>query len=167
MIRQGESRASFSTRLKISPASLQRYEAGQRLPDKDFLDRLIADKKITRRWLLTGEGPMYQSEDSCAESVVKTSDMSEVLESKKAQHVDFVKSDKSNGSDVSEVFALQRELLESVRQNGDLRVEVERLRMDVERRDARIAELERQLAEALKAPQGRQNLLDTGRAAAG
>lgn len=166
MIRQGESRASFSTRLKISPASLQRYEAGQRLPDKDFLDRLIADKKITRRWLLTGEGPMYQSEDSCTESVVKTSDMSEVLESKKAQYVDFVKSDKSNGSDVSEVFALQRDLLETVRQNGDLRVEVERLRMDVERRDARIAELERQLAEALK-PRERQALLDQGRAAAG
>lgn len=94
---------------------------------------------------------MYQSEDSCTESVVKTSDMSEVLESKKAQYVDFVKSDKSNGSDVSEVFALQRDLLETVRQNGDLRVEVERLRMDVERRDARIVELERQLAEALRA----------------
>jgi hypothetical protein len=92
--------------------------------------------------------------------------MSEVLESKKAQYVDFVKSDKSNGSDVSEVFALQRDLLETVRQNGDLRVEVERLRMDVERRDARIVELERQLAEALK-PRERQALLDQGRAAAG
>ena len=61
---------------------------------------------------------------------------------------------------------LQRDLLEAVRQNGDLRVEVERLRMDVERRDARITELERQLAEALK-PRGGQALLDQRGAAAG
>ena len=63
---------------------------------------------------------------------------------------------KSNLHDMSQVLAFQRELLETVRQNGDLRVEIERLRMDVERRDTRIAELERQLAEALKAPQSRQ-----------
>lgn len=167
MIRQGESRASFSTRLKISPASLQRYEAGQRLPDKDFLDRLIADKKIIQRWLLTGEGPMYQQEGLGTELPPKTCDMSQVSTDKTTQHIENTVLEKNQTCDMSQVLAFQRELLETVRQNGDLRVEIERLRMDVERRDARIAELERQLAEALKAPQSRQNLLDTGRAAAG
>ncbi len=69
------------------------------------------------------------------------------------QHAGFVDSNKEKMGDVSPILrlteqnaALQRDLLETVRQNGDLRVEVERLRMDVERRDARIAELERQLA---------------------
>lgn len=53
-----------------------------------------------------------------------------------------------------------------LRQNGDLRVEVERQRMDIERRDARIAELERQIAEALK-PRERATCLDKRAAEAG
>lgn len=42
-----------------------------------------------------------------------------------------------------------------LRQNGDLRVEVERQKAELERRAARIAELERQLAEALAPPGGK------------
>ncbi len=117
---------------------------------------------------------MYQGNDAQVVSAPKMTDMSVVLEGAFPQHTDSIGSEKSKMADTSVILrlteqnaALQRDLLETVRQNGDLRVEVERLRMDVERRDTRIAELERQLAEALKAPQSRQNLLDTGRAAAG
>lgn len=60
---------------------------------------------------------------------------------------------------LSQVLSLQRELLDAVRQNGDLRVEIERQK-------ARIAELERQLAEALK-PQERPPVLGERSAAAG
>lgn len=92
-------------------------------------------------------------------------------QNERMQQANFIKNNKISTGDVAscEVDLIQvlRENADLLRQNGDLRVEVERLRMDVERRDTRIAELERQLAEALKAPQSRQNLLDTGRAAAG
>ncbi|WP_368505747.1 helix-turn-helix domain-containing protein [uncultured Desulfovibrio sp.] len=160
MIRQGESRASFSSRLKISPASLQRYETGQRLPDKDFLERLVADKKICPKWLLTGDGPMYQGSDAQVVSAPKMTDMSVILEGDLPQHTDFISSEKSKMTDTSVILRLTEKCLQLSTENGDLRVEVERQR-------ARIIELERQLVEALKAPQGRQNLLDTGRAAAG
>lgn len=53
-----------------------------------------------------------------------------------------------------------------LRENGDLRVEVEHLRRDIERRDGRIADLERQLVEALK-PRGGQAMLAQKGAAAG
>ena len=39
-------------------------------------------------------------------------------------------------------------------QNGDLRVEIERLRMDLERRDMRIRDLEREVAELREARKG-------------
>lgn len=110
---------------------------------------------------------MYQQEGLGTELPPKTCDMSQVSTDKTTQHIENTVLEKNQTCDMSQVLAFQRELLETVRQNGDLRVEIERLRMDVERRDTRIAELERQLAEALKAPQSRQNLLDTGRAAAG
>lgn len=53
-----------------------------------------------------------------------------------------------------------------LRENGDLRVEAERLRRDIERRDDRVADLERQLVEALK-PRGGEAMLAQKGAAAG
>ena len=43
-------------------------------------------------------------------------------------------------------------------QNGDLRVEIERLRMDLERRDMRIRDLEREVAELREARKGPSRL---------
>lgn len=166
MVRQGESRDSFAKRLGISPASLKRYEAGERKADEDFLDRLILDQKLRRSWLLTGEGEMYAEVSEGGAEGVKTSNVLEVSKSKKPQPPDFTGSYDKETSNALEVLrlaeqslVLQRELLEVTRQNGDLRVEVERQR-------ARIAELERQLAEALS-PSGGQALLDKRNAAAG
>lgn len=85
---------------------------------------------------------------------------------KKMQHHEKNDFYKNNMGDASPFLylteqnaAMQRELLEAVRQNGDLRVEIERQK-------ARIAELERQLAEALK-PQERPPVLGERSAAAG
>ena len=93
-------------------------------------------------------------------SAPKMTDMSVILEGDLPQHTDFISSEKSKLTDTSVILRLTEKCLQLSTENGDLRVEVERQR-------ARIIELERQLVEALKAPQSRQNLLDTGRAAAG
>ena len=175
MVRQGESRDSFSKRLGISPASLKRYENGERKADEGFLNRLILDQNLCRQWLLTGEGEMSASSTPVERAPIepKMADTSAVLKGGKPQHIDSIDDRKSKMADTSviscsaeQIFILQRELLAVTRQNGDLRVEVERLRMDVERRDARIADLERQLVEALK-PRSRPPLLDKRGAAAG
>ncbi len=92
-------------------------------------------------------------------SAPKTTDMSVVLEGDFPQHTDFIGSEKSKMTDTSVILRLTEKCLQLSTENGDLRVEVERQR-------ARIAELERQLAEALK-PQGGQALLDQRGAAAG
>lgn len=150
MVRQGESRASFSRRLGISPASLQRYELGERSPDKDFLERLISDKNLCREWLMLGAGPMFETLPGKGKNTDQTCDMSQVLQEQKTQLPETNDNIKNQTCDTSQVLELQSELLKASKeyavllsQNGDLRVEVERLRMELERRDRRIKELEK------------------------
>ena len=109
---------------------------------------------------------MYQGNDAQTPSAPKMTDMSVILEGDFPQHTDFIGSEKSKMTDTSVILRLTEKCLQLSTENGDLRVEAERLRMDIERRDARIADLERQLAEALK-PRERQTLLDQRGAAAG
>ena len=173
-VRGTKTQAEFAVCLGVTQRAIVNYETGGRIPKGSILRKICEQYRIEEKWLLTGEGPMCQPEGAQPDFQSKMGDTSPILDSQNLQHADFVDSNKEKMGDVSPILrlteqnaALQRDLLETVRQNGDLRVEVERLRMDVERRATRIAELERQLAEALKAPQSRQNLLDTGRAAAG
>lgn len=135
MIRRGESRESFSARLGISHSSLKRYESGEREPDAAFLDALIADQKISKHWLLTGEGNVYQEDFSELKS--------KISEPKTASE-DVVK---------DELIESLRLIADLRQQLGESRLEVERLRFKAERLADRNAELEHQLAEALKPAQ--------------
>lgn len=173
-IRGALTQKEFADNLGITAQAVINYERHGRIPSRSILNKISTVYDVTVDWLLTGKGSMSEPRDVQPESPFKMGDTSPILNEQTSHFADFIGKHKEKMSDMSPILylteqnaALQRELLETVRQNGDLRVEIERLRMDVERRDARIAELERQLAEALKAPQGRQNLLDTGRAAAG
>lgn len=172
-VRGTKTQAEFAVCLGITQRAIVNYETGGRIPKGSILRKICEQYGIEEKWLLTGEGPMCQPGGAPPDFQSKMGDTSPILDSQNLQHAGFVDNNKEKMGDVSPILrlteqnaALQRDLLETVRQNGDLRVEVERLRMDVERRDARIVELERQLAEALK-PQGGQILLDQGRAAAG
>ena len=116
-------------------------------------------------WLVYGRGAKYAPAPEESRERPKMAKMSAVLKDAHSQPSDFIDSKKMTMADrqpfyvADQIFILQRELLDATRQNGDLRVEVERLR-------ARIAELERKLAEALNPPGG-QTLLDKRNAAAG
>lgn len=163
------SQSEFAALIGSSQSGISAYEKDQRKPNYETLMRVSKAFFVNLEWLLTGEGAMRQIPAAQGE----TTDVSDALEDKKTQQADFIDGGKSKMTDVSaiscsaeQMFMVQRELLDVTRQNGDLRVEVERLRMDVERRDARIAELERQLVEALK-PQNGQAVLDKRNAAAG
>ena len=172
-IRGALTQKEFADRLGITAQAVINYERHGRIPSRAILNKISTIYTVTVDWLLTGEDSMYQKGGEQVVSAPKMGDTSPILGSQNLQHAGFVDSNKEKMGDVSPILrlteqnaALQCDLLETVRQNGDLRVEVERLRMDVERRDARIAELERQLAEALK-PRERQTLLDQRGAAVG
>lgn len=176
-IRGGLRQSEFAALVGSSQSGISAYEKGQRKPDYETLMRVSKIFGISLEWLLTGEGNMSPpvSSPQCVSIKEKTSDTLEVLKDETSQSIDFIDREErrsSNTLDISEKelairclrlsdekTALQRELLEVTRQNGDLRVEVER-------RDARIADLERQLMEALKARIG-PTILDERGAAAG
>lgn len=93
----------------------------------------------------------------------KKSDMSDFLRQAPGVHSNFSDSYKSEASDTSDRFIkelmqrclkLAEEHAMTMAQNGDLRVEIERLRMDLERRDMRIRDLEREVVELREARKG-------------
>ncbi len=154
MLRQGESRASFSRRLGISPASLQRYEGGERQPDTEFLEHLIADKNLCREWLLQGKGPMHPVPHADELVVEKTADMSATLEGESTQHRDFIENKKNKIADMSAILDLQQRLLEALQEQNNLLRENAHLRLQLERRDMRIRDMEREVAELREARKG-------------
>ncbi len=154
MVRQGESRASFSRRLGISPASLQRYEGGERQPDTEFLEHLMADKNLCRDWLLLGKGPMHPAPHTEGSAVGKMDDMSSILKCERAQHTDFAAPQKNKTDDMSSVLGLQQKLLEALQEQNNLLRENAHLRLQLERRDMRIRDLEREVAELREARKG-------------
>lgn len=144
MIRRGVSRDEFAARLGISPTTLKRYETGERKPDPDFLETLISDQKISRSWLLTGEGSVF-------------ADGAELSPGEPVESGLFSER-KPEETAKDELIVALRENASLQRENGDLRVENERLR-------ARTAELERQLAEVLKPQAKAASFMDNGAAA--
>lgn len=156
-IRGALTQKEFADSLGITAQAIINYERHGRIPSRSILNKISTIYTVAVDWLLTGEGSMYQKGGEQGVSEFKMGDTSPILEKGILQHTDFINTEKLKTGDTSPILRLmeqnavfQRDLLEAVRQNGDLRVEVERLRMDVERRDARIAELERQLAEPQK-----------------
>lgn len=172
-IRGALTQKEFAKRLGITAQAVINYERYGRVPSKAVLNKILNVYSINPEWLLTGEGEMYAEVPEGVSVDIETANALAVLKDKNQQPPDFTGSRSTETANALAVLrlteqnlVLQRELLEVTRQNGDLRVQVERLRMDVERRNARIAELERQLAEALNPPGG-QALLDKRNAAAG
>lgn len=188
-LRGKSSRREFAEAFLVAQSSLARWESGESPPELGFIIRLLGAYNIGLDWLVFGKSKSENEKLTADEQFAPLDGVDwvaavynkEALNEKNGQHVahkkiqhteknDFYKNKMGDASPILHLTeqnaATQRELLEAVRQNGDLRVETERLRMDIERRDIRIAELERQLAEALK-PQERPPVLGERSAAAG
>lgn len=150
ILRAKTSQGDFAARFGVHRNTLARWEAGEREPDVTFLVQLSGQEKIAHKWLLTGVGPMFenmQSVSSDSEKHVRQSDMLKNIIPKHSDIIDVKKNAPYDRSDVSdtqqEISSLNRELRDLLRENGDLRV-------DIERKNARIAELERELVRVLK-----------------
>lgn len=174
-IRGTKTQKAFADSLGISTQAVINYERHGRTPKQQVLNKISNVYGINVDWLLTGTGVMFAPPSRVERAGEKTADMSAVLNLDSGQGVENKESGTCKTADMSAVLPqelttrclrLADENAALLRENGDLRVEVERLRMNIERRDSRIAELERQLVEALKPCHGK-TVLEQGGAVAG
>ena len=139
MVRRGRSRNDFADKLGVSAQTLKRYEGGDRTPSNDFITTLAEQEGVSLTWLLKGEGNIFGTDND--------KDGTEVM-ANPGGHSGAVATDAMmrENEALREIVTLQRENAALLRENGELRLHVERI-------EARSAELERQLAEALKPAQ--------------
>lgn len=177
-IRGVRTQKDFADSLGISTQALINYERHGRTPKQQILNKISNVYGVNVEWLLTGAGEMTAPRTSLGKEErldAKTANTSAILYNSSEQHIENIDSAKHKSANVSAILPqeltarylrLADENAALLRENGDLRVEVERLRMNIERRDSRIAELEHQLVEALKPCRGK-TMLEQGGAVAG
>lgn len=167
LLRGKQTLDEFSKKNGIHRVTLSRLEKGERTPDATFLQLVVQNTGVRSEWILMGAGQMYpegtSAEDRTAHEVSeKVSDMSDVIDSSDSTHPNKNRELYENKmSDMSDIQGLQRELLDSfreqnrlVRENAELQVTLARARMDTERREQRIRELERENAQLREAQKG-------------
>lgn len=175
-IRGPRTQKAFVASLGITTQALINYERHGCTPKQQILNKISNAYGVNLDGLLTGSGLMN---DHCSTSGGvsddKMADTSAILHQENGQTFGNKGSAKTKTADTSAILPenltarclrLADENAGLLRENGDVRVEVEGLRHELERRDDRIAEFERQLVEALK-PRGRQAVLAQKGAAAG
>lgn len=160
------SQAEFGKKISLAQPTVRNYERGERKPDAEILNTICNIFGVSPEWLLMGTGPMYREREH-GETVA--ADMSAArARPTQEQLIDFIDFDKNKIADMSAVQSLQQENRELqrelsslyrgnatlqaekgelIRESATLQIELERARLDLERRDMRIAELEREVTE--------------------
>ena len=167
-----ETQKAFAEKLGITPQAVLNYEKYGRIPKGRYLANICQRLGVREQWLLTGEGPVY-----LGEGVEKTTaDMSALLPlGKNEQRIENIDPESTVTADMSAVTVLRGELAKALKnvmamqdrllaaqeriaslleEKAELQVALERVRMDVERRDQRIRELEKENAQLREARKG-------------
>ena len=148
-LRGNTPRKAFSLKYGIHEQSLIRYEKGTRTPDNEIIRRIALGENVSFDWLLSGVGPENNDDIQNDRHVGR---FEKTLE---GQPVEFFRSEDKGTTDMSAVLVLQQQLLDSLREQNRLLQENANLRLQLERRDQRIRELEKEnagLREAQKGP---------------
>lgn len=139
----------FAKNNGIHRVTLSRFEKGERIPDAEFLQSVLETTSACSEWLLMGTGPMYRTKPAD-----ETADMSAVLVEQNLQPVENINVEKKKTADMSAVLGVQRELTEALKQGMEFQKQVMMLtqenadlRIQLERKDSRIRDLERENAE--------------------
>lgn len=153
LIRGTVSQTVFAKKIGVSQSSLSLYELGTRAPDSTTLEVICRLFDIAPAWLLMGAGPMYysrQQEEQMADSRPTCESLSE-------QHTDNIDkkniASQQNGRQsaildyMKKTIALQERLLAATEQ-------VAELRLQLQERDMRIHELEKENAGLREAQKG-------------
>lgn len=156
-----ETQKAFAEKLGITPQAVLNYEKYGRIPKGRYLANICQKLGVREQWLLSGEGPMRMDEKEA-----QAGDTSPVLPAfLSAQLIENIASEKNKTGDMSPVLPLSREtqelyrrmlelqerLLSLTEQNADLRLQLER-------RDLRIRELEKENAGLREAQKGAARL---------
>ena len=157
-IRGTNTQTEFARCIGVTQRTVVNYETLDRVPKNEVIEKICEQFRVSKEWLLSGNGPMNATNEPQSASLGSGSvsfvmpDMSGNLGQKFPEVFEFVDAAKKNTPDASGIsfnnmmsrcLQLSEEYSKSVKQNGDLRVEVERLRMELERRNRRIEELEK------------------------
>lgn len=122
-IRGRRSRAAFAHQYGIHEQSLIRYEKNQRVPDNNFIRKILDGEGVSKEWLINGQGPKYISQPPT---------VGDYDENKNLQPAEINKIKEYSSSDVggyeTDLIRTLHENAALLRQVGDLRVEVERLK---------------------------------------
>ena len=145
----------FAKKIGSSQTGVSAYEKGQRKPDYETLIRVSQAFGVTLDWLLLGIGPMYSEKE-------KTGDASPVIATEAStQPAKIIRQQKNKTGDMSPVLPLPRETQELYRRMLELQERLlslteqnAELRLQLERRDMRIRELERENAGLREAQKG-------------
>lgn len=136
-IRGHKSQADFAASIGITQRAVVNYETGGRLPTGTVLRKICEQYGISEEWLLNGTGAMAAPPQGSEHAGGKTANTSAVLNVECGQGVDNKGSGADKTANLSAVspheitarcLRLADENAALLRENGDLRVEVERLR---------------------------------------
>ena len=117
-IRGKESRAEFAQRHNIHPNTLQRWENDERQPELGFLRQLITEYKISPEWLLLDQGEAGIPEVLPGVSMTVAS----------THYINLI----DNFNEIrKENSALWTKIEKLTRDNGELRIEIERLKNQI------------------------------------
>ena len=152
------SREAFAAKYTIHRNTVERYEKNLGSPDTLFLQELARQENVNLEWVQTGAEPKYKKElrrvaglqapqsrqpiENIGVDTAKSCDSRNFLE---IQHQNFVLQERLSGA-LEKGMEAQEKIATLTEQNADLRIQLER-------KDSRIRDLEREAAEipALKA----------------
>lgn len=144
-----ETQKKFSERIGVSAQAVINYEKYGRIPNNRVIRQICERLGVSELWLVNGEGPMYKEQD---EKALNIDPINILNDDKNQQRSEFNKNDvfseldhdqhSSRGDLLPRLLEQYAENAQLIRENGDLRVEIER-------REGRIRDLEREV-EALR-----------------
>ena len=154
-----ETQKAFAERLGITPQAVLNYEKYGRIPKGRYLTNICQKLGVREQWLLTGEGPMRANADKregrTCDTVAGESSVSSV------QPIENTQSQSNKTCDMSQVspsirknMELQERLLAAHERLLSLTEQNAELRLQLERRDMRIHELEKENAGLREAQKG-------------
>lgn len=129
-LRGDMSRNAFAKKIGINSNTFRNYEEGLSLPNSDMVAQICAKLNLSFEWFLLGKGDIYKTADMSAINKSNTNDNSLILlESEKNGIADvghFTPTELDNlRQENTRLYKKVEVLLE---ENGNLRVEVERLK---------------------------------------
>ena len=154
IVRGSMGQTEFAKKIGSSQSGISAYEKGQRKPDYETLIRVSTEFGVTLDWLLLGKGSMHPADQLEGAMEEKTTDMSVVLNGGNIQRPDFTERPQNKTADRSVDWDLQQRLLDALQEQNNLLRENAHLRLQLERRDMRIRDLEREVAELREARKG-------------